>query len=867
MENIKEIVYKFNKPFDAVLDLYSEDFKILENEEKEWLGNLENKTNLLKNGTDRKLIELVINNLKVSSYQFTDIDTKALSKFTAKINSIVRIANRINNFKEGTLLEDSEILELYELFNPIKLADHFADLNIHLNSNLKSFLPHLYSVIKHCQNPIEYPIYYKFWKNISKEVFNIQDDYDSFCAFYRTLPVSNRHLNFGCYLGTIGIQIAKEVNKKGIISSVNDKEYKYLKSDVINLDKYLDYIVFEGAKKEDEQKIKKYWIYAPGENAHKWDEFYERGIMGLGWDALGDLSKYESKDEIVAELQKIENTTSSKKNDAIANFEFKNGIATGDVIIVKKGITELLGYGIVTSDNFYDENRESYRNLRKVDWKKKGRWKTDFNLPLKTLTDVTKYFAEHPDFEFYYERLLSIIKNGEESKTTMNPINIPQNLILYGPPGTGKTYRLTNDYVHLFTDKSDGKSKELFSYEMVSELKWWEVITICMYELEKGKVNDLVQHPLMVEKISQSDNSKPRNTIWYWLQNHTKQDCPNVNVAKRHDVQIFWKDENSVWSIDKELIQETLPDLVEKLEQWKNYQPDKKIVKRYEMITFHQSYGYEEFIEGIRPDFQEEEELKYKIEQGVFLRIAEKARKDKENSYAIFIDEINRGNISKIFGELITLIEPDKRQGEENELEVILPYSKSKFSVPPNLFIIGTMNTADRSIALIDTALRRRFDFKEMMPDSSLLSDNIEGINLQLLLDKINERIDFLLDRDHTIGHSYFIKAKSKNEICAIFKNKVIPLLQEYFYNDWEKIQLVLGDNKSWGKSQDEKLVQLKKYYSVEEEKILFGYDVEEYEDEKIYEINPALKDDSFDEISTETFLHIYQKPEKTVQP
>ena len=241
------------------------------------------------------------------------------------------------------------------------------------------------------------------------------------------------------------------------------------------------------------------------------------------------------------------------------------------------------------------------------------------------------------------------------------------------------------------------------------------------------------------------------------------------------------------------------------------------------------------------------------------LKKLEKIRRNR----ALFIDEINRGNISKIFGELITLIEPDKRQGGENELEVVLPYSKSKFSVPQNLWIIGTMNTADRSIALIDTALRRRFHFREMMPIPELLAENVEGINLQLLLAKINERIEFLLDRDHTIGHSFFIRVKTKNELCEVFRNKIIPLLQEYFYNDWEKIQLVLGDNKNWGKPENQKFVQIKKNYSVDEEKKLFGFDVEDYEDEKIYTINPALTSGNYDLLPTESFIHIYQKPEK----
>ena len=218
-----------------------------------------------------------------------------------------------------------------------------------------------------------------------------------------------------------------------------------------------------------------------------------------------------------------------------------------------------------------------------------------------------------------------------------------------------------------------------------------------------------------------------------------------------------------------------------------------------EFVTFHQSYGYEEFIEGIKPLTDENNEIKYEVASGIFKKFCESVPFDTDENRVFIIDEINRGNVSKIFGELITLIEDTKRIGAEEELKITLPYSQKLFGIPENVYILGTMNTADRSIAALDTALRRRFSFVEMMPDVTPITGIfVDGIDLGKMLEKINERIEVLFDREHTIGHAYFIKLKETRSIEAlgnVFKNKILPLLQEYFYDDYEKIRLILGDN------------------------------------------------------------------------
>ena len=207
-------------------------------------------------------------------------------------------------------------------------------------------------------------------------------------------------------------------------------------------------------------------------------------------------------------------------------------------------------------------------------------------------------------------------------------------------------------------------------------------------------------------------------------------------------------------------------------------------------------------------------------------------------SYVLIIDEINRGNISKIFGELITLIEPSKRLGADDEIIVELPYSKEKFGVPSNLYIIGTMNTADRSIALMDTALRRRFEFVEMMPEYDELNETtIEGINVGEMLKTINERIEYLYDRDHTIGHAYFMSLKDGadiEELASICKNKILPLLQEYFYDDWEKIRLVLGESQ-FIKEKKPANALFKSGTDYINDKILYEIDKEAFYDEQNY--------------------------------
>lgn len=424
-----------------------------------------------------------------------------------------------------------------------------------------------------------------------------------------------------------------------------------------------------------------YWIYSPGNNAVNWDDYYERGIMAIERNELGDLSAYSSKEEMRRQMQKVIDPSRTFTHSALETWQFVHEIEIGDVIIAKKGKHTIIGRGIVTSRYRYDKDAAGCKNIRSVKWTHRGEWEHPGKAVTKPLTDITMYGGYVAEIKkiFSEDDIADIILQREEYtpedflseayitrqqySDILDLLNIKRNIILQGAPGVGKTY------------------------------------------------------------------------------------------------------------IAKKLVQSIL---------------DKESAGGTEFIQFHQSYSYEDFIEGYRPTASG-----FELRKGVFYNFCKKAEADAERPYFFIIDEINRGNLSKIFGELFMLIESDKR-GQQMRLL----YSDELFSVPENVYIIGMMNTADRSLAMLDYALRRRFAFVTINP--AFDSDGFIKYQKSLANTKFNRLIDCVkelnaaiaaddaLGEGFCVGHSYFcnIQPDSQPDLSFIVEYEILPLISEYWFDD-----------------------------------------------------------------------------------
>ena len=384
-----------------------------------------------------------------------------------------------------------------------------------------------------------------------------------------------------------------------------------------------------------------------------------------------------------------------------------------------------------------------------------------------------------------------------------------RNLILYGPPGTGKTWKLQQLFTR-YTDQPADVDRATWELGLVARFGWRAVISAALADLGHAvKVTALEQHALVKAKAAQRKRTNVRATLWGYMQSHTPPEVTTVNVADRRPPYVFIKSEQSDWAVVPDWRDED-SEAADLMDAWRaGPGVVSRAVPRYRVVTFHPSYSYEDFVIGLRPVIADSsgDAAGFRMVDGVFKQICAEARANPGKRYALFIDEINRANIAKVFGELITLIEPDKRAQYDAEgnllggIEVQLPGTGNedgeaeRFGVPENLDIYGTMNTADRSIALLDIALRRRFEFEEMPPNYKVLERRVEGVELARLLQAINDRLEFLADRDRLIGHAYFTRVASLEDLRNAFRLQVIPLLQEYFFDDWSRISLVLASH------------------------------------------------------------------------
>lgn len=384
---------------------------------------------------------------------------------------------------------------------------------------------------------------------------------------------------------------------------------------------------------------------------------------------------------------------------------------------------------------------------------------------------------------------------------------LAKNIIYTGVAGTGKTYQL-QQIAKQYTEILPVANADDLLKALVDPMNWLEVICLVfLEERKKGKlllkVPEIMQHPFFLQKAAlREGNENLSQTVWGTLQRFSHPNSLTVKQTSRASQSYFDKDDSSNWF----LLADSLPllaDLQNKLDDYQaaihsQFQPNylQPKLERFSFVSFHQAYGYEEFVEGIRPHISDNGQMSYRVESGAFLRLCQQAKHDPSHRYAMLIDEINRANVARVFGELMSLIEPTKRAGQTDSLSVNLAYSRQPFSVPSNVDIYATMNSQDHSLSPLDMAFRRRFEFIECQPQPQLLgkvmANGIE-IDLAKLLTALNERISQNLAKDSQLGHSFLWGIDSLQALSAAFSQSIIPQVAQACQHHGQILQAIFG--------------------------------------------------------------------------
>lgn len=575
-------------------------------------------------------------------------------------------------------------------------------------------------------------------------------------------------------------------------------------------------------------KSRNTWVYAPGDGACFWDDFYNEGVMAIGWDDLEDLSQYKNQSEINKELQTLYGTDKSKSNDAKTCYDFCNNIKIGDTIIVKKGLYEILGYGTVASDYSYDNSQEEFCHRRDIFWQQKGAWISPNSLPQKTLTKKDEKFRE---------TIMDVITSTPRQYADEMIENILLNkkqIILQGAPGTGKTFKTAELAVAIcdgkFTDfsnrsvvmnrynelKTEGRiafttfHQSMDYEEFVEGLKPVSTSNGVTFEAKAGLFKEICDRALL-KTISLSKNISTEleyddiyDSLIERIQSGEIKELPtktgqkiiDLKITSQNNIQFKGQESGSrSYMVSKERLRKLFLhfDTITAVDGIKNINDEVR-----DVIGGCHSSAYWAVLKyivdnknGVDEETVDLDNLSSKDKESavqVFINTPAEKRASNQNTqnYVLIIDEINRGNISRILGELITLLEADKRIGEQNELTAKLPYSQKEFGVPSNLYIIGTMNTADRSVGYIDYAIRRRFGFVTIKSDFNEIASTLNG-TVRPVAEALYKAVENLMKQvspefnteDLMIGHSYFI-AKDMSELELKLEYEIKPLLREY---------------------------------------------------------------------------------------